>query len=213
LDTCERRQAIGVAYTSDLNGEWLRLDKEIITPRWGNRYEFRDRKGYGKWLGASNPSAIIERHGTVILFYRGVIDNAILVATAYDWRGPYVEHEHSPVATFPSMGLVQVEDMFVFKTKTGCNILAHVRGGRTSVLLFAPLCTSPRSHWRVAPHVPYTKCVTQEDGKEHCYHRRERPQLLLDPNDDPIVLCTAVEEILEGSGRRKQFTLCVDIND
>eukprot|EP00996_Jenningsia_fusiforme_P005982 NODE_711_length_1963_cov_29.317659_g658_i0.p1 GENE.NODE_711_length_1963_cov_29.317659_g658_i0~~NODE_711_length_1963_cov_29.317659_g658_i0.p1 ORF type:complete len:350 (+),score=18.38 NODE_711_length_1963_cov_29.317659_g658_i0:675-1724(+) len=235
---CEQRQAIGLAHASSLDGPWVRGPAAILEPhRKYNGGREVVQRGVRTWAVVANPAVVISpRDGSVLLFYRGVLDDGVFLATAQSWRGPYVR---VPSAQGDSPSIVgalsfQMEDMFVWQTPFGCNMLAHARGARTSVLFHSSRCNATRpAMWHRALDPPYSKCVALHSPhpgqvEQRCFHRRERPQLLLQ-NGIPRVLCTAVEEVSaaqealrnlrrvqhlpipkKGIGR-SQHTLCTDI--
>eukprot|EP00668_Euglena_longa_P044054 GGOE01058634.1.p1 GENE.GGOE01058634.1~~GGOE01058634.1.p1 ORF type:complete len:527 (-),score=105.35 GGOE01058634.1:43-1623(-) len=212
---CEREQAIGVATAPSLWGPWKRLGRPILTPNPCRHEERTSSHGV-----VANPSVVLSSDDRVLLFYRGVNDDAVMLATADRWDGPYRRLGMGGIVRLRGM---RVEDMYVWPTASGgCNMLVHVQSLKlthitrnlVSALFYSPVCNaSSYQYWHIVQAEPYSRCVEVEgQGRHACFNRRERPQLLF-RNHSPIAMCTAVDEATKTSGgtRHRQFTLCSSI--
>eukprot|EP00993_Chasmostoma_nieuportense_P003129 NODE_3870_length_881_cov_42.400531_g3717_i0.p1 GENE.NODE_3870_length_881_cov_42.400531_g3717_i0~~NODE_3870_length_881_cov_42.400531_g3717_i0.p1 ORF type:complete len:267 (-),score=59.80 NODE_3870_length_881_cov_42.400531_g3717_i0:81-773(-) len=214
---CEQYQSIGVASSHDLNGPWRRRTTPVLAPDDCIVGEVHKRAfGKGSWRVAANPSVVVYEDDSVQLFYRGVSDNTIMMAYAQHWNGTY----HRISDSLVRLHALKVEDMYVWRTRHGCNMLVHVQSirnpsktfvGWVSALYHAPHCnvTDFKTGWKLAMEAPYSRCILLPDRRSQCFVRRERPQLVFH-NNTPITLCTAVEAVAHTTTAKayKQFTLC-----
>lgn len=92
--THRNTQRIGVAYTSDLNGEWKRLDHPVV--------DISPEKDAPDHLMTSNPSVTQMPNGQILIVYKGVgTKNPLpfggpvvhLAATSDSPTGPFVKHD------------------------------------------------------------------------------------------------------------------------
>lgn len=152
-------RAIGYAFSEKLTGEWKRSDQAIALP-----------------ANANNPCVVEAENGDVLLFFR---DGALKVSVARAARceEPFEVLQYD---LFPS-GCV--EDMFVYRTKDGYEMIAEDAVGKhTGLRKSGVRFTSPDGiHWdEKTAEAAYDFTVQYDDGTVLELQRRERPILLWD---------------------------------
>lgn len=149
----------------------------------------------------ANPSALLLDNGTSMLMYRDFFQklqfpatNVLGLAISHTgWRGPYTDIIRKIVpAPFYN------EDPHIFRGKRGTyHMLAH------SLCLHWPHCTNVGGHasstdgvnWHYSSGAAFTTSVDFEGGTTKTFSRRERPELLHDPESGrPTHLITGVTE-------------------
>ena len=153
---------IGVAFSESLTDGWIRPDRPIALPD-----------------HATNPAAIVEQDGGVLLAFR---DGELKVSIA---RAPCFDGEYKVIAydIFPKG---RVEDMYLFKNEGRYEIIAEDNQGAYTGSIGAGIhfCSEDALHWRPCePMQVYTREVFYTDGTSIELQRRERPQLLEDGTD------------------------------
>ena len=152
-EECEHFQSIGVASSASLYGPWKRHPRPVLEPDPCSEYEAKWRKGKynGEWRVVANPSVVFNDDDSLFLFYRGVEDTGVLLATAPRWDQTPYRRLGGGRSIFYMQGR-KLEDMFAWRTATGCNMMMHVHSG--------PRCR-PRSA-SLDPHtlmIPPTKQI------------------------------------------------------
>ena len=155
----------------------------------------------------ANPSALLLANGTSLVMYRDFwqklrfpATNVLGLAISHTgWRGPYTDiiRKIVPAPFFN-------EDPHIYRGKRGSyHMLAH------SLCLAWPHCTDVGGHassadgieWHYSSGAAFNTTVEFEDGTSRTFSRRERPELLHDPESgSPTHLITGVTEP-GGAGR------------
>ena len=150
---------IGFAHTKDLYGEWIRSNKAIDLPP-----------------DANNPCAVLTENDEILLYFRdGNLKVSVAKAMRYD--GDYAVLNDN---IFPESGM---EDMFVYRTKNGYEMLVEDGAGYYTGLLYSGAWFASKDGvvWdRENARMAYDFHVTYDDGSELVLQRRERPFLLMD---------------------------------
>lgn len=150
---------IGFAHTKDLLGEWKRSDKPIELPE-----------------DANNPCAVLTPNGEILLYFRdGNLKVSVARAERYDGEYKILNDN-----IFPEAGM---EDMFVYRTQNGYEMLVEDGSGYYTGLLYsgAWFASCDGVVWdREKAQAAYDFNVTYDDGEQIVMQRRERPFLLCD---------------------------------
>ena len=168
-DGSAKNRAIGYARAKTIDGEWTRSEQPLDLPP-----------------DANNPALIVRDDGSVLLYFRdGRLRVSVAEAARFD--GPYTVLAED---IFPKG---RVEDMFVYRTLDGYEMIAEDDGGAyTGLKKGGVLFRSPDGiHWDDQhPEPAYGFDVAYEDGASITLQRRERPMLLTD-NGQTYLFTTA----------------------
>ena len=150
-------RAIGYATAKSLDGDWVRSDKPIALPK-----------------DANNPAPLIDKDGSILLYYRdGRLKVSVARADKYDGEYEILKYDIFPHG--------MVEDMFVYHTEDGYEIVAEDAGGAYTGLAKAGVHFLSKNGIDYVPHeVPlvYGYDVEYDDGTKIELTRRERPMLI-----------------------------------
>jgi hypothetical protein len=182
---------IHIAYSSSVYGPWTILPISFTNP---NASIILD-------CAWTNPSPVISENNSVLMaFTAGYCHNgveAIGIAKAHHWKGPYTIETLEPIFPKPIFCLSrqQYEDPFLWRSPRGFHILLH---GMCPTGIFNSKYAYSRDgiHWTVSPIDPYIYIVLYEDGSENVFVRCERPQLLFNDDGQAIYLFTGVKPLL-----------------
>ncbi len=162
-DGSAAKRAIGYACAETIDGEWMRSEQPLCLPP-----------------DANNPALIEKPDGSVLLYFRdGSLH--VSVAEASCPEGPYTVVAQDIFPKGP------IEDMYVYKTENGYEMLAEdAVGAYTGLHKGGVLFRSQDGvHWdNEHPELAYTFDVDYEDGQHMTLQRRERPMLLHSPQGD-----------------------------
>lgn len=204
-------QRIGVAYSKDPRGPWLRLDKPIIdvTP---NSYDS---------LMTSNPTVTVGKDGKIYMMYKAVSDKGEMpkggavvcaMAIAEHPLDPFIK-QANPIMQNPENDW-SVEDPFIWYEYNKFYALAKdfqgyfTKCGKNEVALFE---SENAIDWKPSL-IPlgFKREIIWEDGKIQKLEAMERPQIFFDANRKPIVLLCAC--VFEGDKNREfSFNLQIPI--
>lgn len=167
-------QCIGVAFADSPLGPWQRFDQPILSPR----------PGHWDALFTTNPAALIEDDGTVLLYYKSASgpDDKLMygVAKAKAWDAEYQRVVDQPLFDF---GEAHIEDAYVwredglfwmiFKDMTD-QLTGEFHAGVQAV-------SKDGIHWELCqPPKAYSRTVVWDDGTTTTQGALERPQLLIE---------------------------------
>ena len=154
-----RTRKIGYAYAKELCGEWQRSDAPIELPP-----------------DANNPSVLKARDGRILLYFRdGTRESRVHVAVSDRYDGGF-KVENADI--FPEG---PVEDMFVYETESGFEMIAEDCDGYYTGLKKGGFkaYSADGIHWDSSRIIPaYGFEVEYDDGRRVTLQRRERPFLL-----------------------------------
>ena len=149
---------VGWARTKDLLGEWERSEKAIELPP-----------------DANNPCAVPTKDGVLLYFRDGNLKVSVAKADRYDGEYTVLNDNLFPEAA--------IEDMFVYATEQGYEMLAEDGAGYFTGLLYGGVAFSSPDGivWdRENARQAYDFGVEYTDGSAIELQRRERPFLLFD---------------------------------
>jgi len=158
-DGKKETRAIGYAYAESLNGEWKRCDKPLVLP-----------------ADANNPCVIKDEKGKYLLYFRDG-DLKVSVARSDRYDGPF---EVISDNLFPEG---RIEDMYVYRTDSGFEMLAEDAGGVYTGLKKGGVwfCSKDGISWDRRKAVQaYDFEVIYDDKSVQQLQRRERPILFKD---------------------------------
>ncbi len=185
-------QRVGVAYSPNPAGPFKRLDKPVIdiTP------------GAHDALVTSNPTACVGGDGRIYMMYKAVSDKGEMpkggavvcgMAVADNPLGPFVKSD-KPILNNPENPW-SVEDPFIWYEKDRFYCIAKdfqgyfTKAGAHSVALFE---SDDGFDWRVSEMpLAFKTELHWEDGITEPLQNMERPQMYLDKEGKPRVLCCA----------------------
>ena len=182
---------IHIAYSNSVYGPWTILPVSFTNPYASDILDCA-------W---TNPSPVIFENASVLMAFtagycHGGVE-AIGIAKASHWKGPYTIETLEPIFPKPSFCLSkqQYEDPFLWRSSRGFHILSH---GMCPTGVFNSKYAYSRDgiHWTVSPIDPYIYIVLYEDGSENVFVRCERPQLLFNDDGQAIYLFTGVKPLL-----------------
>ena len=158
-DGSAQKRAIGYACAKTVDGEWTRCEQPFNLPP-----------------NANNPALIVRGDGSVLLYFRdGALRVSVAEAARFD--GPYAVLAEN---IFPKG---RVEDMFVYKTPDGYEMIAEDDGGTYTGLKKSGVLFRSKDgvHWDDQhPEPAYGFDVPYENGTFLTLQRRERPMVLND---------------------------------
>ena len=168
-----RTRTIGYAYSKSLEGPWTRVDQNITLKPDSN-----------------NPAAVLKPDGTILLYFRyGDMKLGVAAAKTFDSEYTVLNEDIMPGK--------KLEDPFVFYYNDRFEMLVEDNGGMvTGHERYGAHLVSEDGITDWKPNVPaiaYDHLLKWEDGTATLANRRERPQLLLDDNNNPSHLFTAVK--------------------
>merc|ERR1711924_87808 len=123
---CIKRQWIGVAHASTLDGPWDRLPHPVLSGEDGQQWE-------GGMV--ANPSVVCFDNGTLLMAYRGLNDRGIGMATASTWNQNFSRLNGGAAVLgpdSPSQTAVD-EDMSMWRSSRGFQMIFHQEGRGNSV--------------------------------------------------------------------------------
>ena len=182
---------IHIAYSNSVYGPWSILPVSFINPKASPIFDCA-------W---TNPSPVVFENDSVLMAFTGGYCHegieAIGIAQAPHWKGPYTIRTIEPIFPKPSFCLSnqQYEDPFFWRSARGFHILMHGMCP-TGVFNSKYAYSLDGLHWKVSPIDPYIYIVLYEDGSESIFVRCERPQLLFNDNGQIIYLFTGVKPLL-----------------
>ena len=182
---------IHIAYSSSVYGPWNILSVSFTNPYASAIFDCA-------W---TNPSPVVFENDSVLLAFtagycHGGVE-AIGIAEAPHWKGPYAIKTLEPIFPKPSFCLSeqQYEDPFLWQSSRGFHILLHGMCP-TGVFNSKYAYSLDGVRWTVSPIDPYIYIVLYEDGSEGVFVRCERPQLLFNHRGQAIYLFTGVKPLL-----------------
>lgn len=127
-----------------------------------------------------NPAAFFWPNGTVGVMFRSytrasaAYHSSIGIARASDWRGPWT------LPTEPIFAGLEEDPFWWHQASTDSyHALFHNMGGCSAVGCHA--FSRDSFTWMLSPTPAYTYAVAFDDGRNTTFSRRERPQLVFDP--------------------------------
>ena len=147
----------------------------------------------------TNPSPLIFEDSKVYLtFTAGYCQDGLEtlgVAFADTWEGPYKILTMNPILPKPFICLshMQYEDPFMYKNKRGFHLMIHSMcpsGFWNSAHAFS----KDGINWGISSHMPYSYFSWYKDEGFIIFFRKERPQLILDEEGNPLYLVNGVQE-------------------
>ena len=151
---------IGWARTKDIFGEWERSEQAIDLPP-----------------NANNPCVLPTKEGVLLYFRDGKLKVSVAKADRYDGEYTVVADNLFPEG--------KIEDMFVYQTDTGYEMIAEDNAGYYTGLKKGGVAFSSKNgmEWdRKNARKAYDFFVEYSDGSRIELQRRERPFLLFDEN-------------------------------
>ena len=182
---------IHIAHSSSVYGPWNILPVSFTNPKASPLFDCA-------W---TNPSPVIfENDSALMAFTAGYCHDeveAIGIATASHWKGPYTIETLNPIFPKPSFCLSeqQYEDPFLWRSTRGYHMLLHGMCP-TGIFNSKYAYSLDGVRWTVSPLDPYIYIVLYDDGQEGVFVRCERPQLLMNDEGQAIYLFTGVKPLL-----------------
>eukprot|EP01065_Artemidia_motanka_P038870 TRINITY_DN47715_c0_g1_i1.p1 TRINITY_DN47715_c0_g1~~TRINITY_DN47715_c0_g1_i1.p1 ORF type:complete len:402 (+),score=109.91 TRINITY_DN47715_c0_g1_i1:51-1256(+) len=160
-----------------------------------------------------NPSALILPNGTTLLAFRDYFgdrrfpdSNVLGIAVAPSWQGPY----RFPDAARISLSAHDAEDPHIYRDRRGnFHMLVHALDNwPNGTFVGGHVFSENGLDWTFSSEPTYNTTVQYEDGEAVVYSRRERPEMVLDPDTGvPTHLITGVVERGGPGQSDRSFTL------
>eukprot|EP01084_Bolivina_argentea_P142152 249728_1 len=153
-----------------------------------------------EWHTSTNPSPYIYDNGTVLLVVaRRWCDNMVngkctknhkdtWLMYADEWNGTYKN-----ISNQWNINHMNAEDPYIFRTKRGFHMLLHAGGPSEGFFGYS----LDGINWTEVNIDSFNQNLTYNDGTNQQLCRRQRPQLLLDDNGEPMSLWTGA--MVEGN--------------